>query len=117
MIRDVMADILYKKYHGMITLEVLQEIAAEEFDKGYFYKSEGNYYDIMTDAWICPTEGGEQMVSEAQKRATARYDAENTKQVMLKLNVRTDEDILKRLEEVPNKQGYIKELIRRDMAK
>lgn len=47
----------------------------------------------------------------------ARYDANNTKQIRLKLNTKTDADILKRLESVDNKQGYIKELIRKDIAK
>ena len=53
--------------------------------------------------------------SEAQKRATAKYDAENTVTLHLKLNRRTDADILDRLEHSGNKQGYIKDLIRQDM--
>lgn len=44
-----------------------------------------------------------------------RYDKENTKQVILKLNVKTDADILEKLQQVENKQGYIKELIRKDL--
>ena len=56
------------------------------------------------------------MPSEAQKRAAAKYDAANTRQITLKLNLATDADIIRRLEESGNKQGYIKELIRRDMA-
>lgn len=50
-------------------------------------------------------------------QAQAKYDAANTKQIRLKLNTKTDADILKRLESVDNKQGYIKELIRKDIAK
>lgn len=50
------------------------------------------------------------------KEASARWDAENTVQVKLKLNRTNDADILARLEEVASKQGYIKELIRRDLA-
>lgn len=57
------------------------------------------------------------MVSESQKRAVARYDAKNTKQVMLKLNLKTDADILGWLKQTDNVQGYIKELIREDMKK
>lgn len=53
----------------------------------------------------------------ASKKAMARYDAENTTQIKLKLNNKTDADILKRLEDVPNKQGYIKQLIRDDINK
>ena len=56
------------------------------------------------------------MPTEAMKQAIKRYDERNTKQLMLKLNVKTDADVLKKLEEVGNKQGYIKELIRRDLA-
>lgn len=47
----------------------------------------------------------------------ARYDAAHTAQVMLKLNLRTDADILDRLHTVPNRQGYIKRLIREDMQR
>ena len=53
---------------------------------------------------------------EAQARATAKYDATNTRKVVLKLNLKTDADILARLDSIGNKQGYIKELIRRDMG-
>ena len=56
------------------------------------------------------------MVSKAQNEAQARYDAENTVQVRMKLNKKTDADILEQLEKIENKQGYIKELIRRDLA-
>lgn len=57
------------------------------------------------------------MASEAQNRAVAKYDAENTTQIHLKLNDKTDADILQRLDEVESKQGYIKRLIREDIAK
>jgi hypothetical protein len=33
------------------------------------------------------------------------------------LNTKTDADILEKLNEVENKQGYIKELIRADLSK
>lgn len=55
------------------------------------------------------------MASEAQKRAIAKYDATHTKQIRLKLNLRTDADILNKLESVGNTQGYIKGLIREDI--
>lgn len=55
------------------------------------------------------------MTSEAQKRASAKYDATHTKQIIVKLNLRTDKDVINKLEEVPSKQGYIKELIRKDI--
>ena len=54
--------------------------------------------------------------TEAQKRASAKYDKANTTGVYLKLNKETDSDILEHLGKVGNKQGYIKELIRSDIA-
>lgn len=51
------------------------------------------------------------------KRTTpqGRYDKKNTTRVALKLNINTDSDILDRLNDEPNKQGYIKKLIREDI--
>ena len=57
------------------------------------------------------------MATEAQIKAQRRYDAKNTRQVHIKLNIRTDKDVLERLDEVQSKQGYIKRLIREDLAK
>ena len=57
------------------------------------------------------------MSSEAQKRAVAKYDQTNTKQIKLKLNLKTDRDILSKLDQVDNIQGYIKDLIRADILK
>lgn len=44
-----------------------------------------------------------------------KYDKSHCKPVCLKLNLRTDADIIEKLASVPNKQGYIKQLIRRDL--
>ena len=57
------------------------------------------------------------METEAEKRAKAKYDAANTVQIRLKLNKKTDADVLEKLEESGNKQGYIKALIRADIDK
>ena len=57
------------------------------------------------------------MITKAEKRARLKYDSANTIQVHLKLNKKTDADILEKLGTVTNKQGYIKELIRADIAK
>ena len=54
-------------------------------------------------------------VSKAQLRAQAKYDKDNTVQVKLKLNKKTDKDIITRLSAADNIQGYIKELIRADI--
>ena len=56
------------------------------------------------------------MATEAQKKASARYDAKMTKQFCLRLNKKTDADIIERLSHQQSKQGYIKDLIRKDMA-
>lgn len=46
-----------------------------------------------------------------------RWDAEHTKVITMKLNTKTDADILTRLAQEPNKQGYIKRLIRADIER
>lgn len=56
------------------------------------------------------------MVSESQKESNKKYDKNNTKQIKLKLNLKTDKDILDKLNSVGNKQGYIKSLIRKDIG-
>ena len=43
---------------------------------------------------------------------TARYDAVNSKIMTIKLNRKTDADIIETLDNVPSKQGYIKDAIR-----
>lgn len=48
---------------------------------------------------------------------TRDYEKENVKQVKFKLNKKTESDIIEYLESKENKQGYIKQLIRDDMAK
>ena len=55
--------------------------------------------------------------TESQVRASIKYNKENTVQISLKLNRSTDADLIDSLNRVKNKQGYIKELIRRDIAK
>lgn len=46
-----------------------------------------------------------------------RYDHKACVGLYLKLNRNTDADILARLESVENKQGYVKSLIRADIAR
>jgi hypothetical protein len=57
------------------------------------------------------------MATEAQLKAGYKYDKENTRQVHLKLNRRTDGDVLEKLDSVPSKQGYIKALVRADLER
>lgn len=56
-------------------------------------------------------------MTPAQKRAKEKYDRNNTVQIKLKLNLKTDKDIVEALKRSGNKQGYIKRLIREDLQK
>lgn len=47
----------------------------------------------------------------------ARYDKANTKMVSIKLNKKTDADILEKFESVDNIGQYIRKLIREDIAR
>ena len=55
------------------------------------------------------------MATEAQLKAIRKYDDNNTLQIHLKLNKKTDLAIIQQLEKVGNKQGYIKALITADI--
>lgn len=52
------------------------------------------------------------ITSESQVRAQARYDAAHTMRISLKLNIHTDQDIIRWLQRQISKQGAIKQLIR-----
>ena len=55
--------------------------------------------------------------SKAQIKATRKYQDANTRQIKFNLSLKYDQDVISRLDSVPNKQGYIKELIRADIAR
>lgn len=57
------------------------------------------------------------MAPKKQTEYQARYDSKNTTRIGLKLNNRTDADILEMLASVDSMQGYIKELIREDIKR
>ena len=48
-------------------------------------------------------------------KAQEKYDAANTRQIRLKLNTRTDKEILEWLDKQPSKQGAIKALIKAEL--
>lgn len=54
------------------------------------------------------------MVTEAQKRAKKAYD-KKTKELVLRFRLNQDGDVIQRLDEVPNKTEFIRELVRRDI--
>ena len=47
----------------------------------------------------------------------SRYNKDNTKLLSIRLNKKTDQDILYRLDEVESMAGYIKDLIREDIER
>ena len=51
--------------------------------------------------------------TDAQIRAAAKYDKTNTRLIQLKLNKKTDADILEFLDGLDNRQGFIKDMIRK----
>lgn len=53
------------------------------------------------------------MLTEAQKRAKAKYNAKTTK-VLIEFYPQ-DEELLRKVNEQSNKQGYIKSLIKKDL--
>ena len=55
--------------------------------------------------------------SDSQIIAQARYDANHTKRFSLKLNTRTDEDVIQWLYSQKSIQGAIKQLIRDEIAR
>ena len=55
------------------------------------------------------------MASEAKFRANSKSNKINTTMICVRLSYNTDADIIKKLDEVDSKMGYIKELIRKDM--
>ena len=56
------------------------------------------------------------MTTEAQRKASAKYDRNHTRSIMFKFNTTNDADILAKLDQVGNKQGYIKSLIRENIC-
>ena len=55
--------------------------------------------------------------SEAQIRATARYDRENVQRITIKLNRKTDADIIEWYANQPNKQMAVREAIRAEIER
>lgn len=52
---------------------------------------------------------------EARRRAEKKYQAANTKLLQIRLNFRTDQDILEKLSAEESMSGYVKKLIRNDI--
>ncbi len=56
-------------------------------------------------------------IRECDYRASQKYRREKCRKVQIELNKTIDADILEWLDAQPNKQGYLKDLIRADIAK
>lgn len=54
-------------------------------------------------------------MTEAQRKASKKYNEKNTNLYSVKVNLRTEKDIYDKLESVDNVNGYIKQLIRNDI--
>lgn len=57
------------------------------------------------------------MVSEAQKRNAAKYQAANTRMIAIRVNKKLEPELLKWIESKSSKSKYILDLIRDDMKK
>lgn len=54
---------------------------------------------------------------EARRRAEKKYHEANTKLLQIRLNFRTDQDILEKLSVEESMSGYVKRLIREDIRR
>ena len=68
------------------------------------------------DGSIIPGKGVLNMATKQSIRQM-RFDKESTKLYRVRLNIRTDADVIEMLDSQESKQGYIKQLIRADIAK
>lgn len=57
------------------------------------------------------------ITSDSQNRAQAVYDRKNTVRLSMKLNIRTDKDIILWIRNQKSMQGTIKKLIRDEIAR
>ena len=57
------------------------------------------------------------MATKSEIKAATKYNAANTKLLQIRLNFKTDADIISHLEAVSSKMGYVKKLIRADITK
>ena len=55
-------------------------------------------------------------LTEAQRKAKAKYKSQSVKKILLEFYP-SDIELYEKIQEQSNKQGYIKELIRKDLKK
>lgn len=56
-------------------------------------------------------------MAKTRTEIQAKYDAANRKTYSLKFNLNYDADIIKKLDSIESKNGYIRDLIRQDLAR
>lgn len=56
-------------------------------------------------------------MAKTSKEVQSRYKKKNYKDFTIHLNRNTEQDIIDRIEQAENKQGYVKSLIRDDIEK
>ena len=56
-------------------------------------------------------------VYASSQKANMKYHKTHLRQIKFGFHITLDADILAKLDSVPNKQGYVKDLIRADIAK
>ena len=54
-------------------------------------------------------------MTESQKKADAKWKKKHTRQIMIRLYDKSDADLIKFIDSLENRQGTIKELIRKGM--
>ena len=57
----------------------------------------------------------EQERRERQKASRRKYDSTKTKQYVMRLRIGADADVIEKLDSVPSKTEFIRELVRRDI--
>ena len=55
--------------------------------------------------------------TEAQKRARNKWQAKAMRQIALRFNRENDADVLRKMDSVPNKTDYVRQLVRDDIGK
>ena len=52
-----------------------------------------------------------------RSKASAKYAKNNTKRIVLNLNINTDQNMIEYMDQIQNKQGYLKSLIKKEMER
>ena len=97
----------------LINDEVAETTSGNTKERYNFYRISIDMFDILDEEMQTFTE----YICIQKTTAKERYDARTAKHYHLKLNKGTDSEIIEKLESVDSVQGYIKEMIRKDIAK